>query len=1011
MKNQIRLGENISILVGLAVLLFTFVSIGITSSKAEIDIPNLDTFESIDMVEEKPVQIELVLEDVYLPIVHRILPPEITKDYPIWAHASEPLKHEVVLFRCTFSLEDVLEKAELHIFGDTRYEIWFDGQWIGRGPARFSFMTREFDVYQLEGLDQGEHLIAVLVQWAPNNRRSESTTPYLQAHMQGENSNQTHIVARTDSQWKAYFTDAWNQNAAPVHSWGLIGPTELLDFRKLPIDWMKSGFNDGDWPPAAIKEISIQVDQLRIPRLDSSIQSLSDIPDGINADQLEVELNKGVYRPRSIEFLDNVLMPINLMDHGLLSPDQSIGEIMPEASHSLKFEAISSTPFMIEILADNYPSSVVLLDGYELDWIEAGPQRPDVYSATVNISSGTHKLSFNAVPETGFTFSISTKNINTKNFPFHQGSTAGRRLLLAEPVSDQNSVNINSEGNLTLKFNAVPSYAVFDLGRTVYGRFSATVSGPAGAFVDIGWDERLLDNTLRPLPYPGSLHPQWNQSDSWILDGTKRVVSTIDARAGRYILIAAWGSGPIELTDINVHEERYPLTQIGEFNSPDSMLNKVWQLGVDTLYPNMSDAYSDPWRERGQWWGDAYVVEKVNRVVFGERDLLKRGIGLMSEAFTNGRPNAMAPNGYGNHMLDYGMLWVHSLQEYVQLTGDTSILKESYQTMASFLDYLKGYENINTGLLDIPFGSWAQTVYIDSIGWKSRYGQSTAVNAMYYSTLLQAANIGDVIGDSTSSENWRKIAEKVKEAINSNLYLGDEHRYVSSNYEGEIVQPTTHAQAFALAYEIVPTEDVQLVAGSLLDLISNDPSVPDFEVYGTYWVLEALGRAGLIDEALQIIKTYHGYWLDLGASTTWEIYNADQSYSQSLSHGWGSSPTWFLSTYLLGARQEGPNSWSVKSSFSDLGNLQGSIPLSNGSLQIDWEQKSCEEIELTISSPEDSNGTIWLDNVGRDYELTLNGSSIWNGTTSLVEWINVDPQFIQIPVVGGNQNLSFHRDC
>ncbi len=562
-----------------------------------------------------------------------------------------------------------------------------------------------------------------------------------------------------------------------------------------------------------------------------------------------------------------------------------------------------------------------------------------------------------------------------------------------------------------LNFKAIPSYAVLDLGRTVYGRFSAKVSGPAGAIIDIGWDERLLENTLRPLPYPGSLHLQWNQSDSWILDGTKRVVSTIDARAGRYILIAAWGSGPIEFTDVEVHEERYPLKQIGEFNSPDSTLDEVWQLGVNTLYPNMSDAYSDPWRERGQWWGDAYVIEKVNRVVFGERDLLKRGIVLMSEAFTNGRPNAMAPNGYGNHMLDYGMLWVHSLQEYVQLTGDTAILKESYQNMVSFLDYLRGYENLNTGLLDIPHGSWTQTAYIDSIGWKSRYGQSTAVNAMYYSTLLQAAKIGDVIGDSSSSYNWRKIAEKVKQAINSNLYLGDEHRYISSIFEDEIVQPTTHAQAFALAYEIVPAEDIQLVAGSLLDSISHDPKTPDFEVYGTYWVLEALGRAGLIDEALQIIKTYYGYWLDLGATTTWEIYNANQSYTQSLSHGWGTSPTWFLSTYLLGARQAGPNSWSLRPSFSNLGKLHGTIPLSNGSLQIDWEQKSCEDIALTISSPEDSNGTIWIDNIGRDYEFIMNGSSIWDGISSLVEWIKVDPQVIQIPVAGGNQNISFHRDC
>jgi len=200
MNNQFKLGENKPIMVGFTVLLFTFVSIGITSSQAQNDLPDLDTSKGITIVEEKLVQVEPGLAEVYLPIVHRILPPEITKDFPIWAHALKPLKHEVVIFRRAFNLDKVLENVELHIFADTRYEIWLDGQWIGRGPARFSLMTREFDVYQLGGINKGEHVIAVLVQWAPNNRRSESTTPYLQAHIQGENLNQTQIVARTDSQ-------------------------------------------------------------------------------------------------------------------------------------------------------------------------------------------------------------------------------------------------------------------------------------------------------------------------------------------------------------------------------------------------------------------------------------------------------------------------------------------------------------------------------------------------------------------------------------------------------------------------------------------------------------------------------------------------------------------------------------------------------------------------------------------------------------------------------------------
>ena len=405
MGNKFNLGETKSILVGFAILLFAFVGISKTTTQAhddfmELDVPQIPTF-----VEDKSYQVESKLSETYLPIVHRILPPEITKDNPIWAHSSEPLNHEVVLFRHVVNLDEILQDVELHIFADTRYEIWFDDQWIGRGPARFSLMTREYDVYQLGELNKGEHLIAVLVQWAPNYRRSESTTPYLQAHIQGEGMNYARVEARTGSQWKAYFTDAWNSNAAPVHSWGLIGPTELLDLRKIPANWMKIGFNDGDWPSAAIKEMTVQVDQLGIPRMEASIQSLNDLPTDINSVQMDLDLTQGVYQPRSIKFLDNVHIPIELLDRGLLSPGRFMGEITPESAHLVSFDATSFTPFSVEVLSDIYPSGIVLLDGFELEWIAAGLQRPDVYIGTANISTGAHQLSFNTVPEAGVTFS------------------------------------------------------------------------------------------------------------------------------------------------------------------------------------------------------------------------------------------------------------------------------------------------------------------------------------------------------------------------------------------------------------------------------------------------------------------------------------------------------------------------------------------------------------------------------------------------------------------------------
>ena len=82
---------------------------------------------------------------LYLPQV--LNPDTIWQDQAIWAHSGAPAAHEVALFRHKFTLDANLDDAELHIFADTRYEVWVDGSWVGRGPARFSRNLHEYDVY------------------------------------------------------------------------------------------------------------------------------------------------------------------------------------------------------------------------------------------------------------------------------------------------------------------------------------------------------------------------------------------------------------------------------------------------------------------------------------------------------------------------------------------------------------------------------------------------------------------------------------------------------------------------------------------------------------------------------------------------------------------------------------------------------------------------------------------------------------------------------------------------
>jgi alpha-L-rhamnosidase len=905
---------------------------------------------------------------LYLPLILRNLP--IQFDAPIWAHNTTPAQHEVVLFRRSFRLSRSIDVAELEIFADTRYEAWLDGVWLGRGPARFSQTLREYDTLPLGTLTPGDYSIAVLVQWAPNIRRSESSSPMLIAHLQGRTESGLATLLQTGSDWKVNLTGAWKADAQLVDTRFLIGPTELLDFHHLPINWNQPGYDDGNWAPAVTRTSVVQQSQ------------------------------PVTYAPRTILPLENVPAPVNVLDAGLLSPGFLIGELVPPVTdpYILRFSTAQTLDWIIETLSAQAPEAGLFqVDGQNLIWAAAGVARPDVYRATIRLSASNHRLVISAIPVGGLTFSVSRSGVTYRDFPFQQGRHAGRRMLLAEPISNPGQVQaIETSDGWSLEFNTLPAYVVLDLGRTVHGRIIADVRGMDGSVVDVGWDERLRTSNGRPLPYPGSMYPEWNQVDSWTLDGLNHQLTTLDARAGRYILIAVWGQGPVRMDNLRVEEERYPLVQVGEFHSSDPQLDRIWQVGVDSLRPNMTDALTDtPWRERGQWWGDVFVEDRAGRIAFGDTALLRRGLIYLADAMTKDPSPGKAPNNGGLHMLDYTMLWVHTLASELDATHDVDLARRLYPLVERFMAHLQGFENPQSRLLDLPKLHWSSTAYIDLLGFESRSGQSTALNALYVQTFFEAARIADWVGDTDQAASWRTSAAALQASLNTRLYLPLEGHYLSSIYDGLPVPPTVHAQAWPLAYNLAPEGEEPRVVEAMLGLLSPQPANANLGIYGMYWLLEALGQTGDIDAALQIIRLYYGFLLDAGATTWWESFSAESRPDASFSHGWGGAPTWFLTTYVLGAQRLGPDTWQVKPAFEVVDSASGVLPLAAGVLEVEWERVSCGEIHLRVRAADGSHGWVVVPYDHPDLSLEVDGIPAWgNGAARTDRVIARDTEII-----------------
>ena len=63
----------------------------------------------------------------------------------IWLDSAPFGKEVYVVFRKQWKMAGTPERATLHIFADTRYILWINGQYVERGPCRFVPSHPEYD--------------------------------------------------------------------------------------------------------------------------------------------------------------------------------------------------------------------------------------------------------------------------------------------------------------------------------------------------------------------------------------------------------------------------------------------------------------------------------------------------------------------------------------------------------------------------------------------------------------------------------------------------------------------------------------------------------------------------------------------------------------------------------------------------------------------------------------------------------------------------------------------------
>ena len=361
--------------------------------------------------------------------------------------------------------------------------------------------------------------------------------------------------------------------------------------------------------------------------------------------------------------------------------------------------------------------------------------------------------------------------------------------------------------------------AVFDFGRVVFGRVGLELVGPAGAIVDYAYGEQLEPDGRVRMNAGIRGYDNVRQAHRYVLREGIQSWEQFEPAGFRYLQVTFRQClRPLRLQAVHVNSTGYPVAARGRFACSDELLNRIWQIGADTLRLCMHDAYVDcPTREQRQWVGDAYVEMLVNYAAFGDAPLAARLLRQTAETQqANGltMPAVASDFAAGDsfNIPDFCLYWILGIARYVEYTGDTTIAAELQPAVVKAIAWFERHLDEDGLLADVPH--W---VFVDWADLDKR-GQVTALNAQFVAALRAAADLAQIAGCQRQATRLEALAGRTAAAINRFLWDAERGVYVDARCRGvQSRRVSQQANAMVIAFDVAPAERLASILATILD--------------------------------------------------------------------------------------------------------------------------------------------------------------------------------------------------
>ncbi|MCI0718179.1 MAG: family 78 glycoside hydrolase catalytic domain, partial [Acidobacteria bacterium] len=488
----------------------------------------------------------------------------------------------------------------------------------------------------------------------------------------------------------------------------------------------------------------------------------------------------------------------------------------------------------------------------------------------------------------------------------------------------------------------------------VAGFVRLRLNGVAGGIVDLGYCEMLVNGHV------DTLRDQWSFADRYIMRDGPQEWELFFWKGFRYLQLTFRNCPkPVEVESVSLLFTSYPVKYRGSFECSDPLLTKIWEVGRWTLQLCMHDGYEDcPWREQGQWLGDAQVELMANYMTFGDVALGTKCLRQFAQGQTEEGalpaeyPADIAvyptrqtvPSGIPTFMAQ----WVSMLLDHYRYTGDLKLVSELYPNLVRVISYLGRFIDADGLLNNVPgfaFLDWVPGLMPSPMGGE---GELTGVNCHYYRALVDAAALAGLVGEKNQQGDWLSRAEKLKRAINEHLWSEQHGVYAHVRRASQLDSRLAVHDSILAAYAgVAPAERVSLSFAKLFGKPRQDVAQIGTP-YFYYFYLEALRAAGRHEEAVEATRQAYGQMLEAGATTWWEHFGGHAS----LCHAWSCAPNYDLSAYVLGVQgtEAGFAGLRVEPQAGELTWAKGIVPTPRGDVSVNWKREGTR-FELSVSAP------------------------------------------------------------